>query len=261
VSALFGGLLTKVGVYAIFRTFTLIFRYDSPFTFELILALSAFTMILGALGAISQMDMKRILSYHIISQIGYMIMGIGLHSPLALAGALFYIVHHVIVKSSLFLVAGAVREVSGTTHLKGVGGLASRYPLLAGLFLIPALSLAGMPPFSGFFSKLVIFEAGVAQGRYGYVAVGLVGSFLTLFSMMKIWNGVFWGEEQVEKPRQRRLAPLLPGVVLLVALTVLIGLFPAVVFRFTEAAGRNLFEPQAYIAAVLGAGAATGAHP
>ncbi len=250
VSALFGGLLTKVGVYAIFRTFTLIFCHNPSFTHELILVLAAFTMILGVLGAISQMDMKRILSYHIISQIGYMIMGIGLYSPLALAGALFYIIHHVIVKSSLFLIAGAVREVAGSYSLKAAGGLLSRQPLLALLFLVAALSLAGFPPFSGFFAKLVIFQAGVAEGRYLYVGIGLLGSFLTLFSMLKIWNGIFWGEEKTPRPL-RPLTPLLPGMVLLVSLTILIGFFPSLVFRLTEAAAQALYDPQGYIDAVL----------
>lgn len=201
ISAFFAGILTKVGVYAIFRTFTLIFRHDPAFTHELLLALAALTMLLGVLGAISQMDMKRILSYHIISQIGYMILGIGLLTPQALAGALFYIVHHVIVKSALFLIAGVVQETTGTTHLKAVGGLQERSWVLSALFLVAAFSLAGLPPLSGFFSKLIILQAGVATGRYGYVGIGLLSSLLTLFSMLKIWNGVFWGKQKARRDR------------------------------------------------------------
>jgi len=251
MSAFFAGILTKVGVYAIFRTFTLIFRHAPSFTHELLLALSAFTMLLGVLGAISQMDMKRILSYHIISQIGYMILGIGLFTPQALAGALFYIVHHVLVKSALFLVAGVVVSTTGTTHLKALGGLQGRSWVLSALFLLAALSLAGVPPLSGFFSKFIILQAGVATGRYGYVAVGLLGSLLTLFSMLKIWNGVFWGEEKGEV-QPVALTPLLPGVILLVSLTVLIGLFPNVLYSVTEVAGAQASDPWIYIEAVLG---------
>lgn len=251
ISAFFGGILTKVGVYAIFRTFTLIFRHDPSVTHELLLAIAALTMILGVLGAISQMDMKRILSYHIISQIGYMILGIGLFTPQALAGALFYIVHHVIVKSALLLISGVVQEMTGTTHLKLLGGLQARSWVLSALFLVAALSLAGLPPFSGFFSKLIILQAGVATGRYGYVGVGLLGSLLTLFSMLKIWNGVFWGEEKGEV-RPVSLVPLLPGVVLLVSLTVGIGLFPEVLYNVTEVAARQATDPWVYIEAVLG---------
>jgi multicomponent Na+:H+ antiporter subunit D len=251
ISAFFGGILTKVGVYAIFRTFTLIFRHEPSFTHELLLVLSALTMLLGVLGAISQMDMKRILSYHIISQIGYMILGIGLFTPQALAGAFFYIVHHVIVKSALFLISGTIQATTGTTHLKALGGLQARSWVLSLLFLIAALSLAGLPPLSGFFSKLIILQAGVATGRYGYVAVGLLGSLLTLFSMLKIWNGIFWGEVRGE-PQPVALAPLLPGVILLVSLTVGIGLFPAVLYRVAEVVGTQASNPWVYIEAVLG---------
>ena len=251
ISAFFGGILTKVGVYAIFRTFTLIFRHEPSFTHELLLAISAFTMILGVLGAISQMDMKRILSYHIISQIGYMIMGIGLFTPQALAGALFYIVHHVIVKSALLLIAGVVQETTGTTHLKAVSGLMARSWGLSALFLLAALSLAGLPPLSGFFSKLIILQAGVAVGRYGYVGMGLLGGLLTIVSMLKVWNGVFWGEERGET-RPAALAPLLPGVVLLVSLTVGIGLFPGILYSVAEVAAAQVSDPWVYIEAVLG---------
>lgn len=251
ISAFFGGILTKVGVYAIFRTFTLLFRHDPAFTYELLLAIAAATMLLGVLGAISQMDVKRILSYHIISQIGYMILGIGLFTTQALAGALFYIVHHVIVKSALFLISGVVQETTGTTSLKTLGGLSARSWLLSTLFLVAALSLAGLPPFSGFFSKLIILQAGVNTGRYGYVAVGLLGSLLTLFSMLKIWNGVFWGEERAPT-RPVPLRPLLPGVILLVSLTVGIGLFPGVLYRVVDAAAAQLADPWIYIEAVLG---------
>lgn len=251
ISAFFGGILTKVGVYAIFRTFTLIFRHEPSVTHELLLALSAFTMILGVFGAISQMDIKRILSYHIISQIGYMILGIGLFTPQALAGALFYIVHHVIVKSSLLLISGVVQETTGTTQLKALGGLQGQSGILSVLFLLAALSLAGVPPLSGFFSKLVILQAGVALGRYGYVAIGLLGSLLTLFSMLKIWNGVFWGEEH-GKGLSRAVTPLLPGVVLLVFLTVGIGLFPRTLYNVVEIAAAQISNPWVYIEAVLG---------
>lgn len=256
VTAIFGGLLTKVGVYAILRTFTLIFVTRPSLTHEILLILSAFTMILGVLGAISQMDFKRILSYHIISQIGYMILGIGLYSPLALAGSIFYIVHHVIVKSSLFLISGAVEHLAGTTQLKRLGGLIAPFPGLAVLFLVAGLSLAGFPPLSGFFSKLILLQAGLEAERYFYVGVGLLGSFLTLFSMMKVWNGVFWGEGKEagwanEGQRGTYLA-LLPGIGLLVALTLLIGLLPQPLFALTSRAAQQIFDPQVYIQAVLG---------
>jgi multicomponent Na+:H+ antiporter subunit D len=160
VSAIFGGLLTKVGVYALIRTFTLVFVQDVAFTHGFILVLSALTMIIGVLSAIAQNHFKRILSYHIISQIGYMILGLGLYTPLALAGSIFYIIHHITVKTALFLVSGITERATGTQELKGMGGLLNAYPGVATLFMLAALSLAGLPPLSGFFC-----QAGAADSR------------------------------------------------------------------------------------------------
>lgn len=251
MSAFFGGMLTKVGVYAIFRTFTLLFRHDPALTHELILVLAAVSMLLGVFGALSQVDMKRILSYHIISQIGYLMLGIGLLSRQALAGVLFFMVPYVLSKSALFLIAGVVQRVTGTTSLKIIGGLQSSSWPLSGLFLIAALSLAGIPPLAGFFSKFIVLQAGVEAARYGYAGIGLVGGLLTLASMLKIWNGVFWGPEQGER-RPVALKPLLPGIMLLVAGIVWIGLFPGVLYSVAEVAARQAYEPRAYIEAVLG---------
>lgn len=253
MSAYFGGMLTKVGVYAIFRTFTLLFRHDPAVTHELLLVLAALSMLLGVFGALSQVDMKRILSYHIISQIGYLILGIGLLSRQALAGSLFFMVPYVLSKSALFLIAGAVQSVTGTTQLKTIGGLQSHSWVLSGLFLIAALSLAGIPPLAGFFSKFIVLQAGVEGGRYSYAGIGLLGGLLTLASMLKIWNGVFWGQEQGER-RPVALKLLLPGIILLVVGIVLIGLFPGVLYSVAEVAAQQAYEPQAYIEAVLGAG-------
>ena len=195
--------------------------------------------------------MKRILSYHIISQIGYLILGIGLLTPQALAGALFYMVPYVLAKSSLFLIAGVVQAATGTTHLKAVGGLQSHSIPLSILFLLAALSLAGIPPLAGFFSKFIVLQAGVEIGRYGYVGIGLLGGLLTLASMLKIWNGVFWGEEAGER-RPVSLWPLFPGIVLLVFFIVGIGLFPGILYSVAQTAAAQVADPHVYIAAVLG---------
>ncbi len=200
VSAVFAGLLTKVGVYAMIRVFTLLFVHDQAYVHTLILIIAGLTMLTGVLGAAAQHEFRRILSFHIISQIGYMIMGLGLAgvtaSPqlatLALAGSVFYIAHHIIVKTNLFLVSGVVRRVCGSFELKDLGGLYRSSPGLAILFLIPALSLAGVPPLSGFFAKLSLVQAGLGIGQYAIVAVALVVGLLTLFSMTKIWAEAFW---------------------------------------------------------------------
>jgi len=253
VSALFAGLLTKVGVYTLLRTFTLLFTQDTAFTHSLILILAAFTMIVGVLGAIVQNSFKRILSFHIISQIGYMILGLGLFTPLALAGSMFYIIHHIVVKTALFLISGVTQRITGSDHLKDMGGLLTHYPWLSALFLLAALSLAGMPPLSGFFAKLALLMAGVQEERYGYVAVALLGSFLTLVSMTKIYVYVFWGEAT---PKSDGTVPhwdLLGPAAFLVLLTVLLGLVGEPVFRLTQQAAAQLLAPQQYIEAVFAA--------
>jgi multicomponent Na+:H+ antiporter subunit D len=166
VSAVFAGLLTKVGVYSLIRVFTLLFVHDRAFTHDLILLVSGVTMVTGVLGAVAQNEIRKILSFHIISQVGYMIMGLGLFSPLALAGSIFYIVHHIIVKTNLFLVSGVVHALQGSYELKKLGGLFRSAPGLSLLFLVPALSLAGVPPLSGFWAKLILIVSSLRTNDY-----------------------------------------------------------------------------------------------
>ncbi|WP_339282354.1 Na+/H+ antiporter subunit D [Oceanobacillus sp. FSL K6-3682] len=253
IAALFGGLLTKVGIYAIIRTFTLIFNHDVSFTHKgLIVTIAGFTMLLGVLGAVSQFDFKRILSYHIISQVGYMVMGLGIFTPLAVAGAIYYIAHHMIVKTALFLFAGATQKITGTTDLKKMGGLLGTHPWLAWLFFITAISLAGIPPLSGFFSKFPIILAGFEEQQYVISAVALLVGLLTLFSMMKIFSYAFWGkqkhtEEQAKIPVEKLLLPILP----LVALTIILGFAAEPIFTYSMEVAEEIMNPTNYIESVL----------
>lgn len=257
VSALFAGLLTKVGVYALIRVFTLIFIQDVGYTHALILVVAALTMVSGVLGAVAQNEFRRVLSFHIISQIGYMIMGLGLFTPFALAGSVFYIAHHIIVKTNLFLVSGVVERLGGAGQLKKLGGLYRSQPGLALLFLVPAMSLAGLPPLSGFFAKLSLVQAGLGAGQNAMVAVALGVGLLTLFSMLKLWNEAFWkpapgaeaehGIQPVIKLRDR----LLP-IAFLAAITTLIGLGAGPAFDIALQAGEQLMDPSIYIRAVMG---------
>jgi multicomponent Na+:H+ antiporter subunit D len=263
VSAVFAGLLTKVGVYALLRMFTLIFVQDTAYTHGLILVLAGFTMLVGVLGAVAQNEFRRILSFHIISQIGYMLMGLGLFTPLAIAGAVLYITHHIIVKTNLFLVSGVVERLHGTFELKQLGGLYQKLPALAILFLIPALSLTGLPPLSGFFAKLSLIQAGLAANQFLIVAVALVVSLLTLFSMMKIWNEAFWkpapetsaAHASLGRAPARLYAWLLP-IAGLAVLTLAIGIGAGPVFDYALRTGEQLMAPAQYVRAVLGPEAA-----
>jgi multicomponent Na+:H+ antiporter subunit D len=262
VSAIFAGLLTKVGVYALIRVFTLIFVQDTNFTHTVLLVIAGFTMLTGVLGAASQNDMRKILSFHIISQIGYMIMGLALFSPLAIAGAIFYIIHHIIVKTNLFLVSGVVDKMKGSFELKKIGGLYKYYPLLGLLFLIPALSLAGIPPLSGFWAKFVVIKAGLEIDQMFIVGVALFVGLLTLFSMTKIWNEVFWkddprGSENIlvnsfsDITLSRKVLMLSP-IIILALITIVIGFNAEPFINIANNAAAQLLNPNEYISKVLG---------
>lgn len=251
VSALFAGLLTKVGIYALIRVYTLIFTGDPGYTHEIVLAVAGFTMLFGVLGALAQYDMKLILSYHIISQIGYMAMGLGLFSPFGLTGAIYYIVHHIIVKSSLFFVAGATEQVTGTTDLRRMSGVLTTHPMLGVLFLSAGLSLAGIPPFSGFFSKYVLLSEGLAQGRWLIVTVSLIVSLLTLMSMIKIFRHAYWGPVDGER-RSGSVALLVAPVLGLVLLSAGLGVGAEWAIGLSGDAAAQLVDPATYVRAVLG---------
>lgn len=264
VSAVFAGLLTKVGVYALIRVFTLIFPIGSgPFQ-NVLLWVSGLTMLTGVLGAVAQNAVRRILSFHIISQIGYMLMGLALFTPQALAGAIFYIFHHVIVKTNLFLAAGVMERAGGTGNLNKLGSLYKRMPVLAVLFLIPALSLAGLPPLSGFFAKLSLLQSGFTVDQFWLVGLALFVSLLTLFSMTKIWNLGFWKPDPVQEPaiaegqpaaipatgKTRWLAWYLP-MILLGLITLSLGFGAGQFFPLAVEAGQQLMDPSGYIEAVF----------
>jgi multicomponent Na+:H+ antiporter subunit D len=257
VSAVFAGLLTKVGVYAIIRVFTLIFNHNPGFTHQVILVIAGFTMLTGVLGAASQMNFRKILSFHIISQIGYMVMGLGLNSPLAIAGGIFYIFHHIIVKTNLFFISGIVNKYKGSYELKKLGGIYKYYPFFGLLFLIPALSLSGIPPLSGFWAKFTVIKAGLDLGEYVIVTVALFVGLLTLYSMIKIWNEVFWKDEPVlgEKTSEEKIKfdwrVILPAAALAV-ITVIIGFYAEPFFSVAQMASEQLLNPDLYINAVLG---------
>lgn len=254
IAAIFSGLLTKVGVYALIRVFTLIFLQDTQFTHTLILILACLTMFIGVLGAMSQNDIRRVLSFHIVSQIGYMLMGLGLFTPLALAGSVFYIVHHILVKTNLFLVSGVVENLGKTAVLKKLSGLYRSQPALSILFLIPAMSLAGIPPLSGFFAKFNLIKAGLIESQNLVVAVALLVSLFTLFSMIKIWNEAFWKPAQKEKgsSQVKLCKSMVYPIGFLAFLTLLVGFAIGPVFNIALRAGVQLTNPAQYIAAVLG---------
>ena len=257
ISALFAGLLTKVGVYALLRSYTLIWGIHFEVVQDIFIILAAGTMISGVLGAAAQFDIRKILSFHIISQIGYMIMGLAIGTPLAIAGAIFYTIHHIIVKANLFLIGGLVIRKCGSSHLSETGGLYKYSPALALLFFIPAFSLGGIPPLSGFWAKFSVVKAGLDAGHYLLVFSAIVVGVLTLFSMTKIWAEAFWKPlpEEAKNERPSLGKPLALSLVLpcatLAVLTLLIGLWSEPLFVAAQIASEQLLDSDAYIEAVL----------
>ena len=194
VTAVFAGLLTKVGVYAIIRTQTLLFP-ESPLT-DLLLWAALFSPWSSASSApCSQSGLKRILSFTLVSHIGYMIFGIGLATQAGTAGAIFYVVHHITIQTSLFLIAGLVERLGGSTSLHRLGGLAMASPVLAVLFFVSAMNLSGVPPLSGFLAKIGLIDAGIDVGMplaWVVVVGGIATSLLTLYALSKVWSQAFW---------------------------------------------------------------------
>ncbi|MEW6299666.1 MAG: Na+/H+ antiporter subunit D [Thermodesulfobacteriota bacterium] len=261
VTAIFSGLLTKVGVYALMRVFTLLFAQEVGYTHTLLLVIAGLTMVTGVLGAVAQSEFRRLLSFHIVSQIGYLLMGLGLFTPLALAGAVFFMAHVIVAKSALFLVSGIAHRLAGTYELKNLGGLYQAYPGLALLFVLPAFSLAGIPPLSGFWAKLALVRAGLEAEQYVIVATALGVSLLTLFSMTKIWAEVFWKERPAggqsttargpHPPPLAQFSLLCPTAVL-AACTVVLGLAAEPFLVVALRAAEQLLHPAGYVRAVLG---------
>ena len=258
VTAIFAGLLTKVGVYAIVRTQTLIFPSDSQ-QGTVLLVVAGLTMALGVLGALAQDDMRRILSFHIVGQIGYMIFGLGLFTVAGVSAVVFYIVQTILVKTNLFLVAGLVDEHSGSSRVSQVGGIARSAPVIAAFFALPALSLAGIPPSSGFAGKFALVDAGVLSEQWPIVAVALVVSFLTLFSMTKVWAGMFWGEPEIEPhpsmAGEGRSVLMVGATSITVALSLAYVIWAGPIYEFAARAGSDLLDPTVYVDAVLGGAA------
>ncbi len=295
VTAVFAGLLTKVGVYAIIRTETLLFPTEH-FN-AVLLCVALLTMIVGILGALAQTDIKRMLSFTLVSHIGYMIFGVALSSVVGLAAAIFYIIHHITIQTSLFMVTGLVERRGGTSAIARLGGLAKLSPVLAVLYFIPAMNLAGIPPFSGFLGKLGLLQAGVADGSalaYALVVGAVAASLLTLLVMARVWNRVFWrstadaeepdpvllatapdasGAESMRALRSSRHVdategrfagdreiPILPKMMVfstmgLVALGVALSAFAGPLFELSQRGAEGMLARTPYIEAVLGTAA------
>ncbi len=256
VSAVFAALLTKVGVYAMLRVFTLIYGLDTPYLADLLLWGGVATMLTGALGALAQVELRRVLAFQVIASIGLMVAGLGIGTQAAIAAAIFYMLQDMVVKTNLFAAAWLGARLAGGEDMRRAGGVWGRAPWVAALFLIPALALAGAPPFSGFWAKVLLLLAAF-DAQHWVVAFAIVATgLLTLYSMGRVWSDLFW-KVRPEATPVLAVASGAPraalGVCLgLTALIVAVGLWPAPLIAAVDAAAAQLLDPSAYIAAVLG---------
>jgi len=265
ITALFGGLLTKVGIYTLYRIFPLIFPAYLIAWQPLILVVAGLTMVTGVFGAMTVGTIRRVLSFHVISQVGYMVMGLGLAATgdprlagFAMAAGILYLVHHMIVKTALLMAGGAAELEMGSGILASnqLNGLVTRRPLLAVIFFIAAFSLAGIPPSSGFISKLGLLQSALGSESWLIAGVSLVVSLLTLMSMIRLWQNAFTGHATqpiyptapLTNPLRRWLT--LTPIAFLVTLSLAIGLFSGPVLQWSTIAAQQVLDRDGYIAAV-----------
>ncbi|MES0837398.1 monovalent cation/H+ antiporter subunit D family protein [Nocardiopsis tropica] len=277
VTALFSGLHTKVAIYVIYRLYALVFDGEASLLWIGLVVFTA-TMAVGVLGAVGETTTRSILVFHMVSQIGYILLGVALFTELGLMAGIFYLVHHMVVKASLFLSTGAIEHVHGTGDLERLRGAARGQPLLALAFLGAALSLAGLPPFSGFVAKLTLVAAALDAGQWTVAAIAVAVSLITLMSMLKIWGSVFWGPPPgagpapepepaqapeaaggtatataapaaTRAPARIRTGLVLPAVAL-TAVTLCVGLGAQVLLDLSAQAAAHLLDTSAYVEAV-----------
>lgn len=261
ISAIFGGLLTKLGVYALLRTFTLVFVGDE-FLGVILSVIAALTILSGGLGALLQKNLSKAFGYLIICHIGFMIAGLGMFTEVAILGTVFYLFHDIIVKTNLFMVSGLILKINGTQDIGKLGGMYKNYPLLSILLAVPLFSLVGIPPLSGFWPKIFLIQGGLASKEYFLIAFIVLGSFLTLWVVAKIWAEVFWKNaenlpvkasglyfNQMSNTNQRLI--IIP-IVLLSIVSLYIGFAAENLYVLSEKIASDLMNPQNYIETILG---------
>ncbi len=252
ITAVFGGLLTKVGLYALYRTFTLLFPAQWRAESGLLLATTALTMAIGVLGALAQRDLKRLLAFEVISQVGFLLIGLGLGTQAGLAAGIYFFIHIVLAKTAIFLVAGLAEREAGTTDLDAMGGLLRRRPGVATLYLGAALAIAGVPPLSGFLAKYGLFAAGLQAGQYTLVGVALAVSLLTLYVLMRVWAEAFMKKAPgTVAPAGRLGMGLVASACVLLALVAGAAVMAGPLYGAAQQAARQLLDAGPYLAAVL----------
>ncbi|EOR93569.1 Na(+) H(+) antiporter subunit D [Arcticibacter svalbardensis MN12-7] len=259
VAAIFGGLLTKAGLYALFRVFTLIF-IPNEFIKTVLVGLAIMTILTGVFGAIIRNNMRHLFSYLIVCHIGFIVGGLGLYTKVAFMGAIFYLIHDIMVKTNLFLISGLIRKLRGTMNMSKLGGLYAEYPKISLLIAVVLFSLVGIPPLSGFWPKIYLFEASFAGKSYLFLASLIIASFITLYVIAKLWAEVFWKEASTDEivadsfqplSRFKKTLLILP-IGILACTSLFIGLYAEFIIQVANRISNEMLDPSPYIKAVLG---------
>lgn len=255
IAALFGALLTKVGIYALFRVFTLLFYHEPGITHSLLGIMAILTMVGGSIGAVAYNDLRKIIAYNVVIAVGFILSGLAIFNATAIEGAIYYLVHDMIVKALLFLLVGATIYLSGTARLEQMSGMIRNYPLLGWLFFITMVSLAGIPPLSGFIGKVYVAQGAIESSAFVLLAVTLISSIFVLYSLLRIFRNVFWGETIISKDS---MIPMKKGMIIPCALlamaTLTLGLGVEGIASVVADAAATLMNPEIYIDAVLNQG-------
>lgn len=252
VLALFGALLTKVGVYSITRTYTLMFYHDTGFTHTLLAWVAIGTIIIGVIGAVAYWDIKKIIIYNIIIAVGVIVYGMSLYNETGTNGAVLYLVHDMIIKAALFLLIGIIAKIAGTSDLRKMSGLIKEFPVVGWTFFVAAISLAGIPPLSGFAGKLLIVQGSIEAGDYFGTFIILGSSLIVLYSIMKVFINGFWGVPMtIENKQTKTVNTLLVPAMVLVAISLAFGLGLEKLLPYFSQATETLMNPDLYIDAVL----------
>jgi multicomponent Na+:H+ antiporter subunit D len=259
VAAIFGGLLTKLGLYAMFRVFTLIFEPDD-FMKAVFVVIAVLTILTGAFGAVIKSNIRRLFSYLIVCHIGFVIGGLGLYTKVAITGAIFYLIHDIVVKTNLFLISGLIRQLRGTMDMDRLGGIYDEYPKLSLLIAIVLFSLVGIPPLSGFWPKIYLIDGALEGNNYLFVGAIILGSFVTLYVIAKLWAKVFWKaasedlliEDSFKSLNLYNKVLLVAPIGLLAACSLYIGLNAEMIITVSSRIAGELIDPSMYIKAVLG---------
>ncbi|WP_438313337.1 Na+/H+ antiporter subunit D [Sporosarcina sp. FA9] len=252
VAALFGALLTKVGIYAMFRMFTLVFYHEPSITHTLIGIMAALTMIGGSIGAIAYKDIRQIAAYNVVITVGFILVGLAVSTQVALEGSVYYIVHDMIIKALLFLLIGTMIYVTKTSRIEEMSGLIRNYPLIGWSFFLTLMSIAGIPPLSGFIGKVLIGQGAIETGSFVLLAIAFISSVFVLYSLLRIFMNTFWGEtiisEEDEVPLEKGM--LIPVVLLGIA-TIALGFGAEWIAIYVQDAATTLMNPEIYIDAVM----------